>query len=208
MSTKRERREQRRQQNRMWMLQLAQPLEARFDPNPRHSLYYQRQLSLVQADWDRFLDTMRRDLPSSFRISSINNHFLSVLLANAVQTDYKRPRGTFIATNGQVNTGDIVCPVAWCPNSYTLTVDNATLMKEKGLARLARFVLREVSLGHIVRQELVSMIPACLLEVCRGQRVLDLCASPGSKTEQLLGMMSKGDVGKEVEGEVCIHVIK
>jgi multisite-specific tRNA:(cytosine-C5)-methyltransferase len=40
--------------------------------------------------------------------------------------------------------------------------------------------------GLINRQEVVSMLPPLLLDVKPGMKVLDMCASPGSKTSQLL----------------------
>eukprot|EP01052_Picozoa_sp_SAG31_P033400 SAG31_NODE_3767_length_3902_cov_1.591375_5_plen_83_part_00 len=38
------------------------------------------------------------------------------------------------------------------------------------------------------------MIPPLVLDVQPGQRVLDLCAAPGSKTAQLITMLSGGEV--------------
>ena len=39
--------------------------------------------------------------------------------------------------------------------------------------------------GRITRQEVVSMIPVLALQVTPGELVLDMCASPGSKTTQI-----------------------
>lgn len=44
-------------------------------------------------------------------------------------------------------------------------------------------------LGHFVQQSLGSMLPAQLLDARPGERVLDLCASPGSKTTWLAAAM-------------------
>ncbi|MDM7934375.1 MAG: RsmB/NOP family class I SAM-dependent RNA methyltransferase [Methanothrix sp.] len=49
--------------------------------------------------------------------------------------------------------------------------------------------LAESLLGYIHLQEEVSMVPPLVLGPAPGERVLDLCASPGSKTSQIAQMM-------------------
>ncbi|MCL5730425.1 MAG: RsmB/NOP family class I SAM-dependent RNA methyltransferase [Candidatus Pacearchaeota archaeon] len=50
-------------------------------------------------------------------------------------------------------------------------------------------------LGYYYVQEISSMLPAIVLNPRPGERVLDLCASPGSKTTQIASMMkNKGTV--------------
>lgn len=49
--------------------------------------------------------------------------------------------------------------------------------------------------GRIYVQDLASQLPPVLLDARPGERVLDLCAAPGSKTGQLWGMMGgKGEL--------------
>merc|ERR1712216_572137 len=54
------------------------------------------------------------------------------------------------------------------------------------LARLGKWIGRSVAQGHASRQEIASAVPVALLGVKPGHLVLDLCASPGSKTLQAL----------------------
>jgi 16S rRNA (cytosine1407-C5)-methyltransferase len=49
--------------------------------------------------------------------------------------------------------------------------------------------------GFLYRQSLSSMLPALILAPCPGERVLDMCAAPGSKTTQMAAMMNN-------EGEI------
>lgn len=49
-----------------------------------------------------------------------------------------------------------------------------------------RFLVAETEVGNISRQEAVSMIPVLLLDIQPGHHVMDTCASPGSKTAQIL----------------------
>ena len=54
--------------------------------------------------------------------------------------------------------------------------------------------------GRITRQEAVSMLPVLALDPTPGQIILDLCASPGSKTTQICAHL--GDSGAVVANEV------
>ena len=48
--------------------------------------------------------------------------------------------------------------------------------EDPALQAFRAFLVQETDCGRIVRQEEVSMIPVCLLDVRPGQLVLDLCA--------------------------------
>lgn len=53
----------------------------------------------------------------------------------------------------------------------------------------------EHSLGYIYVQEAASMIPPVVLDPKENEKILDMCASPGSKTTQIIEMMkNKGIV--------------
>ena len=54
--------------------------------------------------------------------------------------------------------------------------------------------------GRITRQEAVSMLPVLALNPTHGQIILDLCASPGSKTTQICEHL--GDSGAVIANEV------
>ncbi|RHY43509.1 hypothetical protein DYB30_004407 [Aphanomyces astaci] len=55
-------------------------------------------------------------------------------------------------------------------------------------------LLEHTDYGNIDRQEAVSMLPVLLLDVQSGHRILDMCASPGSKTTQILDLIADGMV--------------
>ncbi|MFH1590025.1 MAG: RsmB/NOP family class I SAM-dependent RNA methyltransferase [archaeon] len=52
----------------------------------------------------------------------------------------------------------------------------------------------EHQLGHIYVQDAASMIPAIVLDPKPGERVLDMCAAPGSKTTQIAQYMNNKGV--------------
>ena len=59
----------------------------------------------------------------------------------------------------------------------------------KSTTGIHEFICNERLCGNISRQELVSMIPVFLLDVQPHHRILDMCASPGSKTKHVLEIM-------------------
>ena len=74
------------------------------------------------------------------------------------------------------------------------------------LAAFHAFLMEEVELGNMSRQEEVSMVPPQLLDVRPGHRVLDMCASPGSKTQQLMEALSvAGDPAVSATGLIIAN---
>lgn len=71
-------------------------------------------------------------------------------------------------------------------------------------AAVGRWLVKHNATGIVTRQEVVSMLPVALLRVLPHHTVLDMCASPGSKTTQALeavaGGAGAGGGGKGVEG--------
>jgi hypothetical protein len=69
--TKSQRKELKRQQNLEWKWKRGE-----VDPNPRHTEYYRRQLPELSAEWPLFQETMAKDLPVTFRLSTERNAFV------------------------------------------------------------------------------------------------------------------------------------
>ncbi|KAF0685757.1 Aste57867_22365 [Aphanomyces stellatus] len=62
------------------------------------------------------------------------------------------------------------------------------------VAKFHKCLLEHTDYGNIDRQEAVSMLPVLLLQVQSGQKILDMCASPGSKTTQIIDLVQNGMV--------------
>lgn len=188
--SKAERKAERAERNKVWQL-LHRSLDNTKDLNPRHTLYYQIQLADLKKEWQLFVRSMKKGLPVSFRVSEALSSTLSLRLRDKLDFFQRRLRGRFIQMNGEVVTGDVLRPVEWSKQTYAMSIDNFTLAHEQSLQDFHQFLLAEVTQGHVVRQELVSMIPVILLDLNYSHQVLDCCAAPGSKTEQILALMQR-----------------
>lgn len=64
--------------------------------------------------------------------------------------------------------------IPWCTEGYWIKSDRRDVGN-----------LIEHQLGYIYVQEAMSMVPPLCLEIEKDQKILDMCASPGSKTTQI-----------------------
>jgi tRNA (cytosine49-C5)-methyltransferase len=72
--------------------------------------------------------------------------------------------------------------IPWCKEGFWIKHKGPEQRRDIGN-------LKEHHLGYFFVQEAASMIPPLCLDVQPGQRVLDMCASPGAKTTQIAQYM-------------------
>jgi len=184
--------------------------------NKKFEEYYKKQQILGEEEWDTFVQIMRTQLPATFRINgsgkfakAIHEKLTSELsskLAAAVEgsgegTD--RPLGKVMVDGEEIEP---LKPLAWYPNGYgwQLGFSRNQIRKLPVLEYFHEFLKRENDAGNITRQEAASMIPPFFLNVKPENRILDMCAAPGSKTFQLLEMIhANHESGEEPAGYVA-----
>eukprot|EP00796_Vickermania_ingenoplastis_P005145 gene5145-3695_t len=79
--------------------------------------------------------------------------------------------------------------IAWYPipgMAWRILADKTEFRKREDMQAVRQFLIQQTALGTISRQEEVSMIPPFLLDIQPTDVCLDMCASPGSKTAQML----------------------
>ncbi len=80
-------------------------------------------------------------------------------------------------------------PVPWCKEGFWIEHRGEGEKKRWDIGNLM-----EHALGYFYVQEAASMIPPVVLDPQPGERVLDTCAAPGSKTTQMAQMMQNKGV--------------
>lgn len=197
--TKAEKKQLKLQKNQEWMHKYRSNGIEQDELNPRYSLYYQRQLKPYfengldesvseSADWKAFLQAFRQPLPVVFRISQRCPPFLRHSIQIWLKERFPHHEKLFL-------DHDIVEAnmklIEWSPFTYQLSFDNSILLNQPKLKEVNQFLAAQCQAGYIIRQELVSMIPVLFLDVQYSHTILDCCAAPGSKTEQILAAMDQ-----------------
>ncbi|UYV61523.1 NSUN2 [Cordylochernes scorpioides] len=179
--------------------------------NASFEAYYKVQKIVSEEEWDTFMSTLRNELPVAFRITGsraeakalleiIQSHYFSGLLK---LPDEENPVKPF--------------PLPWYPDklAWQMKLSRVTIRRSEHLTHLHKFLVSETESGNISRQETVSMIPPLLLGVEPHHKVLDMCASPGSKSAQIIEMLHKEEgkiptgflVANDVDNKRCYMLV-
>ena len=156
--------------------------------------FYKRQAIVPEDEWDAFMESMRRSLPSTFRVP--NGRYAEQTRA-VLRTDTFGLAGvdTGAEFEGKSWIAQPPMPVDWLPEGYAWTsnIPRPLIRKSTKLKELHQWLIAQNATGNINRQEAVSMIPPMLLDVQPGHYVLDTCAAPGSKTAQLVEALHRDE---------------
>lgn len=190
---KREKKLEQQEKNKLWKIKhKSNNIEFEEDLNPRHTSYYQAQLPFLKLEWSQFTESLRQPLPSTFRTTSRCHWLQQQLIVDELKRFSTIIQQRFVEHEGKIISGPLLSVVpsfSLRTSTWQAQVDNRFLSKCESVRDLHQWLLNETAEGHLVRQELVSMLPAILLEPQPHHFVLDVCSAPGSKTEQLLSLM-------------------
>ncbi|KAG5953711.1 hypothetical protein E4U53_003503 [Claviceps sorghi] len=165
---------------------------APFDKNnEKLENYYDSLLQLPEEEKQQYWEFLRRELPNSFRFTGSRGHALSV--KRLLQTRYIPEISKIEHHDGR--PVEAPKPVAWYPDelAWWMTTPKNVVRKFPPFSAFQKFLVSETTVGNISRQEVVSMIPPCLMDLRPGMVVLDMCAAPGSKSAQLIEMIHQGE---------------
>lgn len=136
--------------------------------------------------FETFLDKMKEKLPCVFRLNKANiytkGNFIDLI------SDQKKLDENYNLTELGVEVKEIKL-TSNCSGVYNINLPKLELKKNVLLKKFHKFIQYSVDAGLISRQEAVSMIPPLILNVSKKDKVLDMCAAPGSKTGQFLEIL-------------------
>ena len=168
-------------------------VNAAVNKNSQFRAYYAAQgIVASPEEMDTMLSFFRKGLIASIRVhpQSPFFHKIQEYLSNLAKT-YPR---SLVLTPGAV-LHNAPKPIPWYPggSAWCLGTDRVLLRKEPALKDIHRFLVRESQTDNVSRQEEVSMIPPLLLDIEPHHKCLDMCASPGNKTGQMLEALHRKD---------------
>ncbi|RNF03345.1 tRNA (cytosine34-C5)-methyltransferase [Trypanosoma rangeli] len=156
--------------------------------NDAFNRYYKTNV-VGEAEWDAFMEALRRALPMAFRVHP------SLSCADAV-LEYLKSRLSSVLPVTQL-------PFVTEGAALQCAVSRGELKRSVELKALKKIIAAMNEGGYLTRQEAVSMLPPVLLQVRPGHRVLDMCAAPGSKTSQILeALLSSAEDGVVVANDI------
>ena len=164
--------------------------------NKQFEEYYKRQLSCIEGDveFDEFMAALRTDLPSSFRVSGsreIGNEIKDLLKNRYFPENVAKNQNDELVTDAVESKVNAPVPIPFYPDGFAwqYSASRAEIRKSPSFSKFHKFLVAETEVGNISRQEAVSMVPPLLLDVQSHHNVLDMCASPGSKSSQIVEML-------------------
>eukprot|EP00915_Cephaloidophora_sp_WS-2016_P005678 GHVH01007523.1.p1 GENE.GHVH01007523.1~~GHVH01007523.1.p1 ORF type:complete len:778 (+),score=87.31 GHVH01007523.1:1855-4188(+) len=144
--------------------------------------YYQTQLQLNDEFLDRMMTSFKEVLPQAFRINRSSSHsaaFEKAILSAADEADEPAERIGWYEPHGRAY--------------HFKETDRGKIKRSPAWKATKKCIVDADTWGAITRQEFVSMVPPVALALSvdgGGYRVLDLCSAPGSKTNQIMDLMT------------------
>ena len=124
--------------------------------------FVQRYKELMGDDYDKFIEYSTKYIRKTIRINTLKINTEEMIKRLKKEWELEQ--------------------VPWCREGYWI--------KYKNKERFDVGNIPEHQLGYIYVQDAASMIPPVVLEPLPGEKVLDMCAAPGSKTTQIAQYMN------------------
>ena len=169
--------------------------------------YYKHQGIVSENEWETFLKSLRTPLPVTFRMNRMKSRREDVREALSAAKEFLENARELRDDRGRVISPPTRLP--WC-DGWQLGTDKITLKFTRAnptLRAIQRWLVKYNNTGVLTRQAVDSMVPAAILQVQSHHRVLDMCASPGSKTTQALEALNMDAVDGIASGCVVANDI-
>ncbi|XP_055374826.1 tRNA (cytosine(34)-C(5))-methyltransferase [Condylostylus longicornis] len=173
----------------------SEPYEEIVRENESFYKYYKAQNICPDNEWEIFLNKIKDNLPTTFRITASKDEAMALL--DIIKTEFFEEYTKSVSELHQVDNEEVLKPfcLPWYPDGlgWQLHLSRKDIRRSEPLYKLHNFLIAETNAGAISRQEAVSMIPPIVLDVKPTDKVLDMCAAPGSKTTQLIEGLHSGN---------------
>lgn len=151
--------------------------------------YYKEQQIVPEEEWERFLEYLKQDLPSTFRIVDASPY------SSSIKEFSKEMEAVSVYLNEESEEVDsLIKEIKWYPKglAFQITKSRDKLRRSSGVSKEfhSKLVLMSDG-GSIMRQEAVSMLPVLFLNVKSSHCILDMCSAPGSKTSQIIEILQE-----------------
>lgn len=128
--------------------------------NEKFVEYYRKQNICNENEYDEFINSIKSDLPATFRITG--SKCVAKKMLEIVQDQLIKE----CVAKSEENAPNIF-PLPWYPNrlAWQMELTRKDIRRNEIYYKLHNFLIAETEHGTISRQETVSMIPPLLLDV-------------------------------------------
>lgn len=179
--------------------------------NEKFEAYYKRQkICSSDEEFNKFLASMKEPLPATFRINASSKGEGKRLL-KIVKEELFAGYMNGLREIDESNAEELEIKKPKCLSFYPgelawqLDLTRKDIRRNEKVFRLHNFLQTETVSGNISRQEAVSMLPPLVLDVKPHHKCIDLCASPGSKTAQIIEALHSDETVKIPTGFVIAN---
>lgn len=145
--------------------------------------FYKKSLKLDESDFKNFVKSIERPLPSAFRISPTQH-------SDVIKSHLEKYK--------------FLTKIPFLKNCYSFEIKKE---KSEEYTEFINFLVAQTDVGNIQRQELVSFFPHKFLQIKKSHFVLETCASPGSKTKNLLEELKDGILISNEKSQSRVNIL-
>ncbi|XP_065316969.1 RNA cytosine-C(5)-methyltransferase NSUN2-like isoform X3 [Gordionus sp. m RMFG-2023] len=144
--------------------------------------YYKKNLNFKDDEWLNFIQSAQSDLLATFHLTA--NDFEAKLIWEQLKEKFIKK-----IENEQM---EIFTKLEWytLSEAWQISASRKNIRKSEEFSNFHKILVAETEIGHFNRQEAVSLIPVQLMDIHSHHIILDMCASPGSKTTQILEILN------------------